>query len=132
MNTFASSFIENMGDGTFTVTQLPNEAQMSSVNTIIVDDYNGDGNLDAFVAGNFYVSEVETPRNDAGTGLVLFGEGDRSFHSIPANKKGVLASYDTRAAAALKTNEGQIIILGNNNEKLRLLKINKKQQQLFC
>jgi len=36
--TFASSYIENLGKGKFRLTQLPNEAQFSSVNKIVSDD----------------------------------------------------------------------------------------------
>ena len=42
---------------------------------MLIEDFNQDGNLDILVAGNLYTAEVETPRNDAGIGLVLLGDG---------------------------------------------------------
>ncbi|MCF6224028.1 MAG: VCBS repeat-containing protein [Flavobacteriaceae bacterium] len=123
VTTFASSYIENLGDGKFKITPLPNEAQISSINGAIIDDFNNDGNLDVFVVGNFYISEIETPRNDAGIGLILFGKGDGTFYSLPASERGALASYDTRAASFVNTNNGKVILLANNNEKLRAIKI---------
>ena len=78
VKSFASVYLENR-NGTFVVHQLPSEAQLSSINQILVDDFDRDGNLDALVAGNLYWSEVETPRNDAGTGLLLKGNGKGSF-----------------------------------------------------
>ena len=55
------------------MTPLPNEAQLSSINDILIDDYDQDGHADLLVAGNLYTSEIETPRNDAGMGLLLRG-----------------------------------------------------------
>ena len=49
--TFATSYIENLGDGSFKIHQLPNHAQFSSVNSVLVDDYNEDGHLDLLIAG---------------------------------------------------------------------------------
>ena len=48
----------------------------SSVNSINIDDFDKDGNLDLILSGNWYVSEVETPRNDASFGVFLKGNGN--------------------------------------------------------
>ena len=71
---FASVYLENTGNGSFNVHELPAEAQLSSINDIVIDDYNQDQHSDILVAGNLYGAEVETARNDAGVGLVLLGE----------------------------------------------------------
>jgi len=44
--TLASSYIENQGNGTFAVRQLPIEAQFSCIYGMIPYDVNNDGNLD--------------------------------------------------------------------------------------
>ncbi|PCJ96281.1 MAG: hypothetical protein COA50_07480 [Flavobacteriaceae bacterium] len=123
VTSFASTYIENLGNNKFKVIPLPNEAQLSSINATIVDDYNNDGNLDAFIVGNFYISEIETPRNDAGNGLILFGNGDGTFYSLPAYETGAIPSYDTRRASVLQTKDGKIVLLANNNEALKAIKI---------
>ena len=73
VKSFASIYLEN-NKGQFITHKLPIQAQFSSINQILVDDYDNDGNLDALIAGNLYVSEVETPRNDASHGLFLKGK----------------------------------------------------------
>ncbi|MBL4879732.1 MAG: VCBS repeat-containing protein, partial [Oleispira sp.] len=65
VRSFASIYLENK-DGKFITHQLPIEAQLSSINEILIDDYDKDGFLDLLIAGNLYASEAETPRNDAG------------------------------------------------------------------
>ncbi|WP_168796293.1 VCBS repeat-containing protein [Flagellimonas onchidii] len=76
---FASSYFENLGDGTFKTKPLPQLAQISSINDIEVGDFDSDGHLDAIVAGNLLGSEVETPRNDASYGVFLKGDGKGGF-----------------------------------------------------
>ncbi|NNM16100.1 MAG: VCBS repeat-containing protein, partial [Bacteroidia bacterium] len=80
--TFATSIIENNGDGTFKLIELPAEAQFSSVNGIVVDDINNDSHPDLILAGNLFGSEVETPRNDASIGCVLLNNGKGEFRSL--------------------------------------------------
>lgn len=86
--TFASGYIENINGKNITYRKLSNLAQLSSVNSIIVDDFDKDGKLDAIMGGNLYSSEVETPRNDGGEGLYLKGDGAGNFKEIPYKESG--------------------------------------------
>src|SRR5258705_290263 len=61
MDTFASLYLQNNGDGTFTSLPLPNAAQMSPIRGIVVRDVDADVNLDLIVAGNLYAMEPNTP-----------------------------------------------------------------------
>ena len=123
-NTFASSYLENKGNGQFSVRQLPIEAQLFAVNKIIVEDLDGDSNLDMLLAGNLYASEVETPRNDAGIGLWLKGDGKGTFTSIPANESGFYATGDTKDLDIIRlANKGLGILQTTNNDFLRLFSV---------
>jgi len=62
--TFASVYLENQ-EGKFQSHQLPQLAQLSSVNQIIVKDFDNDTFLDAVMVGNMHGSEVETPEKVA-------------------------------------------------------------------
>ncbi|HUE77448.1 MAG TPA: VCBS repeat-containing protein, partial [Longimicrobiales bacterium] len=70
-DTFASVWLRNGGEGTFTSLELPAMAQISPIRGILVHDVDGDGNLDLVVAGNTYETEPNTARADAGKGLWL-------------------------------------------------------------
>ena len=81
--TFASCYLENTGNGNFVMHKLPNEAQLSSINDMIIDDFDGDGHLDILAAGNLFDVEVVTPRNDGGIGVFLKGDGKGHFTAVP-------------------------------------------------
>ncbi|HZR18099.1 MAG TPA: FG-GAP-like repeat-containing protein [Verrucomicrobiae bacterium] len=89
----------NQGDH-FEVRPLPVEAQMSPVFGICVGDFDGDGNEDIFLAQNFFEPQPETPRYDAGRGLLLKGDGTGAFRSVPGQESGLMIYGDQRGAAA--------------------------------
>ncbi len=122
-HTFASSYIENTGNGKFELHQLPDEAQISCINGIVPYDYNQDGNLDVVVGGNMYNAEVETPRNDASYGCLLLGNGKGKFSAVPLSESGIFIKGDTKGLDLLKTKSGISIIAANNSEKPTLLKL---------
>ena len=116
-NTFATSYIENLGNLKFKTYELEGIAQFSSVNSILVEDFNGDGNLDALLSGNLYQSEVETPRNDAGYGVLLEGNGKGQFTSRFPNESGLFVKGDVKNAVIVNTpsNDRKRIIFGKND-----------------
>jgi hypothetical protein len=121
--TFASTYLENKGEGKFMMTALPNEAQLSSVNDILLDDFDGDGTKDILLAGNLYTSEIETTRNDAGIGLFLKGNGKGSFEPVLARESGFYLPYDVKKLALLKTAKEKLIMSANNNDHLVTFKV---------
>ncbi len=122
--TFASSYIENLGDGKFRLTQLPNETQFSSVNRIISEDIDNDGFKDILVAGNLYASEIETPRNDSSIGTYLKGDGHGNFLSVPNEKCGLSIRGDVKDLASIKIGNYKYIIAVKNNDAPQFIKIN--------
>ncbi len=124
VKSFASIYLENR-DGKFIVHELPILAQTSSINEVLVDDYNKDGNLDILVAGNLYASEVETPRNDAGHGLFLEGNGKGGFTPITASESGFFVSGDVKNMATIEVNSQPYIIAAKNNDYLQFIEIKK-------
>jgi hypothetical protein len=79
VHNFNSSYIENLGDGTFKIKQLPNEAQTGPTMSLITKDFNDDGYLDIMGVGAIYDAEVETIRYDSNYGYVLLGDGKGDF-----------------------------------------------------
>ena len=91
-HTFATSYIENVGNGKFRVSPLPNMAQLSSVKSIIVKDVNMDGYSDVVLSGNTMFTEVETPRIDGSCGQVMIGNGKGGFNFIHPSESGLYLS----------------------------------------
>ena len=125
VKSFASLYLENVG-GSFEKHKLPNEAQVSSINQILVEDFDEDGHLDALIAGNLYSSEVETPRSDAGVGLFLKGDGKGEFEPVPARKSGLLVPGDVKDLVRLNTPHGEYIVVVKNDDYVQLVRVKDK------
>ncbi|WP_170110486.1 VCBS repeat-containing protein [Flavilitoribacter nigricans] len=117
--TFASAYIENLGDGQFEWKPLPSLAQVSSINNILIKDYDSDGFKDLLVSGNLHSSEIETPRNDAGTGLLLRGNGRGDFVPVPVRESGFFAFHDAKDMKTIKVGNREIILVANNSYYLQ-------------
>jgi hypothetical protein len=122
-DTFASVYIENTGSGQFKMTNLPNLAQLSNLNDMLIGDFNDDGALDVLGIGNLYVSEIETPRNDAGTGILLLGNGKGSFTAKRGSEIGFYAAKDAKKITALKNGKNNYVLVGNNDDDLQFFKM---------
>ena len=125
VKSFASIYLENKGN-TFLIHKLPYQAQLSSINRILVDDYDQDGNLDAVLAGNLFGSEIETPRNDAGYGMFLRGDGKGDFEPVPAYKSGFFTPGDVKDMTTIQFQGKNYIIIAKNDDFLQVIEINEK------
>jgi hypothetical protein len=123
-STFATSFIENNSGKPWKVRQLPNIVQLSSTNGIIVDDFNNDNNLDIALSGNMFGSEVETPRNDAGNGNLLLGDGLGNFNTLSINESGFYTPRDVKSINKIFIDGVLHIAVVNNNDIIQFFKIN--------
>jgi len=86
--------------GHFEAHALPAEAQLAPAFAPVVADFNGDGNEDLFLAQNFSPTEIETPRLDAGRGLLMLGDGHGNFRPRSVQQSGIRILGDQRGAAA--------------------------------
>ena len=78
-HTFETVYLENLGDGKFKSTTLPNQAQLGPTMSLVAEDFNKDGYKDIMGIGAIYDAEVETIRYDSNFGYVLLGNGKGSF-----------------------------------------------------
>ena len=124
--TFAHHWIENKGDGSFEMHLLPNRTQFSAIKKFEIFYYNGDEYPDLIVGGNHYQSEVETPRNDAGFGLILTGNGT-GYDVVPPNSSGLLIKGDLRNIKTMRLGKDKdtAFLFAKNNDSLRLLKFSR-------
>jgi len=125
-DTFASVYVHNEGNGTFKATPLPNAAQIAPMKGILVQDVDGDGNLDLIVAGNLYDAEPNTPRADAGNGLWLRGDGKGHFTPISPRQSGFLAPLNVSGLALIKTPSGNAVLVANTGDSLQTFMMIKR------
>jgi hypothetical protein len=127
-NTFASYWIENNGKGEFTMHQLPNWAQFSSINDMVEIKYI-DNSTAFIVAGNLYGSEVETPRNDASVGLVLLSDTKGEIKAIPPAESLLMIKGEVNAIRKIKMASGKdAYLFAINNDSLKLIEFNLKHK----
>ena len=105
---FASSYIENLGDGTFRLRPLPYEAQLAPVYGLLADDFDADGYQDLLLAGNFFGVKPDLGRMDASYGLLLRGDGG----FVPAEGSGFVVDGQVRA---LRWANGRIVAAKNDD-----------------
>lgn len=106
--------------GKFLTKKLPMEAQLSTVNGIIVKDFDGDGKKDILIAGNKFDVEVETTPADASPGAFLKGMGNNEFKSYNPGQSGFFVPYNVKDIQPVKINNGYAILVSSNNDRLRV------------
>ena len=105
----------------FSLSDLPVAAQLSPVYSIASGDYDGDGNMDLILAGNFYGSRLKFGHLDANRGVVLLGNGDGSFVSVPNHKSGIYLDGEVRDMAQISVSPGkEILLFAPNNDSLQI------------
>ena len=124
-DTFASMHLRNNGDGTFTAAALPNMAQISAIRGIVAHDVDGDGALDAVVAGNIYDMEANIPPADASNGLWLKGDGKGGFAAVPPVQSGFLAPGNVSRLALIRTAAGHSVVVANTADSLQIFRLRK-------
>jgi hypothetical protein len=125
-DTFASVYLQNGGNGTFTASKLPSLAQISPIRAIAAHDVDGDGNLDAIVGGNLYDTEPNTPRADAGNGLWLKGDGKGRFSPVAPSKSGLLIPRNVSNLAVITTLAGKSLLVTNTGDSVQTFAIRKR------
>ncbi len=123
---FGSGILRNE-NGKLVFERLPNLAQAAPINGINCDDLDGDGFTDLIVAGNKYHTEVETPRYDAGTGLVLRNDGTGHFQPLPPYQSGFFAPGNVKDIALVHTRKGKLIFVANNDGPLEIFRLSRPE-----
>ncbi|MEM7380586.1 MAG: VCBS repeat-containing protein [Bacteroidota bacterium] len=122
-----SSYLENLGNGTFKVHSLPFEAQLAPINDLVTTDFNEDGNPDLLLIGNDYGNETFIGRYDAFNGLLLQGNGKGQFEAIKPDESGFLVSEDAKAMGVVKSvvDGKPLYIITQNKSRLLVFRRSK-------
>jgi hypothetical protein len=115
VNTSASCYLRNDGNGRFTIIPLPMQAQVSALDGMVVDDFDGDGNLDVLINGNDYGNELPTGRYDALNGLLLKGDGKGNFIPLSIMQSGIYIPGDGKALVKLRGAKGNYMVAASQN-----------------
>ena len=114
--TMETSLFLNNKNGSFSLQALPISAQFSPVYGIACGDYDNDGKKDIVLAGNFFEAKPEVGIYDANYGLLLKGDGNGGFISVPALKSGIRIKGEVKNIATIKTQRGgeKLVFVLNN------------------
>lgn len=127
----ASCFIRNEGNGKFSLTTLPIEAQMSVVGGMSTGDFDGDGNLDVAINGNDFGADVSIGRYDALNGLLLKGDGKGNFSALSILESGIFIPGNGKAMVALRAKDDHLLLAASqHNGPLKALKLKRKMRNI--
>lgn len=112
-------------NGSYDIEVMPAEAQLAPINAAHIKDFTGDGLADIMIGGNLYNAEVETPRYDAGVGLIMKGDGKGAFSKISLMDSGFFIRKDCKDIQLLRGLNSDKCIVVNNNDVTQLFDLGK-------
>ncbi len=122
-----SCYLRNEGNGKFTMIPLPKQAQVSVLNGMIADDFDGDGNLDVLINGNDYGTSVGIGRFDALNGLLLKGDGRGNFEPLSILQSGIYIPGNGKALIKLLSAKGNYLVAASQyKDVLKVFELNRK------
>lgn len=128
---FASSYMENLGNGQFRLSPLPTMAQIAPMYGTMVGDYNRDGHLDVLAVGNFYSGEVFSGQYDASIGWFLAGDGKGNFTHIASRESGFYVKGDAKALIGLRLADQDLVMAGINDGPLAILEYRGQTKNMY-
>ncbi len=112
-NCFESGILINNGNNRFAFEALPERAQLSTINDIVVEDFDKDGIKDMLVCGNNNDADVSTGNYDATAALLLKGSSNGKFNAVDYVTSGLKIKGEVRKMIYLKEKK-QLVFLKNN------------------
>ena len=123
--TLESTYFENKGDGSFVQKSLPLKAQISSVNDILVYDFDNNGLKDLLLVGNNFEISTQLSRLDASHGTLLLNDPDKGF--IEVDNRFFDIPGACRDIEILEYQGEKYLIVARNNDQPVFLKIANKR-----
>jgi hypothetical protein len=115
---YSSSCIAlNTGGGTFKIIKLPALVQLSSVNTICIQDINGDSKMDIVMGGNHFNFLPQFGSLDASMGHVLINKGQGNFECLKSENSGLSIRGQLRDIMPVNIGNQKGLLFLQNNER---------------
>ncbi len=111
-----TSYIENKGNGQFSIKALPFETQTAPVYGMLAQDIDEDGNPDILMVGNDFGMEPYSGRHDAFNGLYLKGDGKGNFAVVTTPQSGFFVKGDAKGLARIHTAKNEDLFIATQNQ----------------
>ena len=110
-----SAWLENQGNGRWSLHALPLIAQLAPVYAIQPLDANGDGRTDLLLAGNYERTRANWGRFDGNHGQLLLNRGNGQWDYVPQHRSGFRLQGDVRQILSFEQNGRQLLLFGQTN-----------------
>jgi enediyne biosynthesis protein E4 len=114
----SSLVLVNKAGKKFEKVELPEIAQLSTINDILVEDINQDNQMDIVLIGNDFAQETLFGRYDASIGTVLLGDGKLGWQIHQSNRGRFISNKDAKFIRSLHTRKGKSFLITNNNDSI--------------
>ena len=114
----ASVYLKNIKGKEFSLVELPFDAQLSTVNSILVDDFNGDNLYDFIIGGNSTKIKPEYGINTGNFSKMFLGTNE-GFYALGSYESGLKIKGEIRDIQKLKRKERINYIFAINNSSLK-------------
>lgn len=115
--TLASGIFYNTGSK-LEFKKLPTKAQLAPTYAIKTIDYDGDGNKDLLLGGNFRESKPEVGTYLASFGTLLRGMGNGDFEYVPNSSAGFQIKGNIRDIEEVKIENKNVLVFTRNNREI--------------
>lgn len=123
--TLTSAWAENLGDGEFTLHDLPLLAQFAPIYGMIAKDVNQDGFRDILAVGNCYDVQPSLGRYDASYGALMLGDGNGAFNAIDPSESNFWVEGQCRDIQTLAVGNATWIVVAKNDDTLSIYRLKK-------
>lgn len=118
---FESVVLVNNGGKGFSIKILPIEAQFAPIQSILIEDLDGDGVLDLILGGNMTPVSPYFGAYQGSYGLALKGKGDGGFSLMENGKLGIQG--DIKHIRSIKVKNEKWILFVKNDGELEVFKL---------
>ena len=118
-NYFSNSILINNGNWSFSLKELPWEAQLTPYRDAAIADVNNDNRPDILLAGNFYPNNIQMGEYDGDYGTVLINQGNGNFKCESLN--GYAIKGEVRHIRKINIEKKKTFIVARNNDSVKII-----------